>query len=510
MPQKRVLYFDNTHLAAYQVRNGAVLHEGDFVADESGLAAFGDYLRQHRRSLFMVLADVTEESFQTEDIPYSTGKDRRAILRRKLAQNFYGTPYTLGQSQGRLKSGRRDERMLLMALTQPQLLAPWVDALLHNKVFFTGIYSIAQIIADTLPPAGAGQSLLLLLTSAGLRQTYFTDGQIRFSRLTPLVHSDAESSAIAAATEAAKMHQYLTSQRLIEREKPLITRVLTDPGALAEMRRHCLDTANLRFEFADLLEAARRVGLRTLPGSSRADMLLCYLLARKSPAEQFAPPDQLGCYRLWQASFALKITGILVIASAMLFASHKGVEILQLRDAVELAQQEIRLNQDQYTLRMQALPKVPIGAEDLRALIARYAQVEQRSRGPTPLLAQISRSLDAFPPINIDRIEWAIAEQIPPASPASNAAQAVPAQMTSGPYAMATVSARLPGTMIGDQRGQLAMVADFARHLGTEADSFVTVLQQPVDTQSGKTLKSGDERSTPEAPRFVFRVARKL
>jgi hypothetical protein len=125
------------------------------------------------------------------------------------------------------------------------------------------------------------------------------------------------------------------------------------------------------------------------------------------------------------------------------------------------------------------------------------------------LLVQISQSLDAFPPINIDRIEWAIVEQIAPAG-VGNVAQPIPPPLMSGPHAQATVIARLPIAMIGDHRGQLSMVSDFAKHLGTTTDTFVTILQQPVDTQSGKMLKSGDEKSTPEAPKFIFRVTRKL
>ena len=221
MPQRRVLFFDNSRLTAYRVHGGAVLHEASFAADEAGLAAFGDYLQQHRPSLFLILADVAEESFQTEDIPYSTGKDRQAILQRKLAQHFYGTPYALAQSQGRLKSGRRDERMLLMALTQPQHLEPWIGVLLRNKAILAGIHSLPQTIAGVLPAKPSGQLLLLTLTHAGLRQTFFEDGQMRFSRLTPLIHDATDASAIAAASEAVKMHQYLASQRLIERDKPL-------------------------------------------------------------------------------------------------------------------------------------------------------------------------------------------------------------------------------------------------------------------------------------------------
>lgn len=514
MPQRRVLFFDNARLTAYRVQGGAVLHEASFAGDEAGLAAFGDYLGQHRRSLFLILVDTPEESFQTEDIPYCTGKDRQAILRRKLDQHFYGTPYALASSQGRLKSGRRDERLLLMALTQPQHFEPWLAALRDNQAILAGIYTLPQTIHGLLPARPTGQQLLLTLTHAGLRQTFFDDGQMRFSRLTPLIHDSADATALAAANEAVKMHQYLASQRLIERDKPLTTRLLVHPAEATAMRARCHSNTNLRFEIVDLLEEARRAGLHSVLGNSQADLLFCHLLVRKSPAAQFAQAEELGFYRLWQTRFGLKTAGALALASAVLFAAHHGLDLTQLQDDIGEARQQTRINQEQYTAKMQALPQIPISTDDLRALIGRYDQVALRAQGPAPLLAQISRSLDAFPLITIDRIEWAVVEQIMPSStnlPAAAQPQTpVPPHLMTGPYAQAVVSARLPIAMAGEHRGLLSMVTEFARHLGQSPGTLVTILEQPVDTQSGKTLKSGDERSTPEAPKFIFRVTRKL
>ncbi len=519
MPQRRVLFFDNSRLTAYRVHSGVVLHEAGFAGDEAGLAAFGDYLTRHRRSLFMVLADASEETFQTEDIPYSTGKDRQAIIQRKLAQHFYGTPYSLAVSQGRLKSGRRDERLLLMALTQPQHLEPWLDVLRARKAILAGVYSLPQTIAGFLPGKTSEQVLLLTLTRAGLRQTYFDAGQMRFSRLTPLIHDSADTSAIAAASEAVKMHQYLASQRLIQRDKPLTTRVLVHPAEAAAMRARCLSNSSLHFEFVDLLEEARRTGLRVALTHSQADMLFCHLLVKKPPAKQFAPPEELDFYRLWQTRFGLKVAGAFVLAGGLLFSANHGLDILTLQGEVEQTRQQNEANQAQYMAKMQALPKIPLGTDDLRTLIGRYDQVALRAQGPAPLLIQVSQSLDAFPAITLDWIEWGIVEQIGATSlNTANAAGVAPAQpqspvpphLMSGPYTQAIITARLPISMVGDNRGQLALVADFVKHLGQASNTLITILQPPVDTQSGKTLKSGDERATPEAPKFIFRVTRKL
>lgn len=512
MPQRRVLFLDNSQLTAYRIGGGSVARETSFCADAAGREAFGTYLAQHRGSVFLLLADIVEESFQSEDIPHSSGKDRNAIVRRKLAQHFYGTPLSLARSQGRLKTGRRDERLLLMALTQPQQFEPWLGILRDRQTILAGIYSLPQTLAGLLPKQAPPQLLLLTQTNAGLRQTYFVAGQLRFSRLTPLIRDSADSAALAAASEASKMHQYLATQRLIERDKPLLTWLLVHPAEAVAMRAHCPSSAGLQFEVVDLLEAARRAGLRSPLADSHAEPLFCHLLANNPPPEQFAPPEEREFYRLWQLNFGLKAASAVILAGGLLFAAHRGLDILSLQDATAEIAQQTQVAQGSYAAKMQALPKIPLGTDDLRLLVDRYDQVVKRAQGPAPLLGQLSRSLDAFPAITIDHLEWTIAEQLAPVQPDTSTQAQTPvlSNQAGGPYAQVTVAARLPIGMVGDHRGQLALVADFGKHLGMAPDTLVTILQPPVDTQSGKTLKSGDEKNTPEAPRFLFRLTRKL
>ncbi len=514
MTQRRVLFLDAAHLTAYRIGGGSVQPEGVFAADPAGLAAFGTYLTQQHRSVFMLLADVAEEGFQIEDIPNSSGKDRRAIITRKLAQHFYGTPYSIALSQGRLKTGRRDERLLLMALTRPQQFEPWLAVMHDTQAILASIYSLPQTILGLLPRQPPPQLLLLTRTHAGLRQSFFVEGQMRFSRLTPLPEGSADELAMASALQAMKMHQYLASQRLIERGKPLSTMLLAHPAQAAALRARCRDNAELRFEVLDLLETAKRVGLHSPLADSHAEALFCHLLARKPPAEQFAPPAERQFHRLWQTRYVLKAVSAVILAGGMLFAAKLGLEMLHTQNTIEQIQQQTRLDQQRYDATLQSLPKIPLSIDNLRALADRADQVAKRAQGPAPLLMQLSQSLDAFPNITIERLEWKITERIESA-PSVVAAGVVappplPANMANGPYAQAIVAAQLPISMAGNQRGQLALVADFIKHLGTAPDTLVTILQQPVDTQSGKTLKSGDEKSTPEAPKFSFRLTRKL
>lgn len=506
MPTRRVLFLDAAHLTAYQVGGGAVHAEGEFSADPPGLEAFGEYLARWRGSVFMLLADVAEEGFQLEDIPRASGKDRSALVARKLAQYFYGTPLTLAASQGRLKEGRRDERLLLMGLTRPQHFEPWLAVLRETESVLAGIYTLAQTIPALLPKDSPARLLQITLTRGGLRQTFFADGQLRFSRLTALATGSQEESAIATTIEATKMHQYLVGQRLIERGKPLTTRVLTHPLNISAMRARCRDSGELRFEFLDLPQEATRLGLRTPLADSRAEMLFCHLLAKRPPAEQFAPAAERQFHRLWQTRFGLKSLSGLILVGGLLFAAKQGVGMLQTQGAIDTIEQQTRQDQQRYDSALQALPKIPLSTENLRALVGRYEGVQMRALGPEPLLAQLSQSLDAHPAIALERVEWSIVEQLAPAAKG----EVPPPAMANGPYAQARIDARLPIAMVGDQRGQLTLVADFAKHLGATPATLVTVLQQPVDTQSGQTLKSSDENHTPEAPRFSLRLTRKL
>lgn len=517
MPQRRILFADGSSLRAFRSLRDTQQYEGRFVADNSGTEEFAAYLRQHRDSLFTLLVDVSEEGFQIENIPHCSGRDREAIVARKLAQYFYGTPLTLCSSLGRLKGGRRDERLLLMALTRPQQFDPWLDVMRNERVALTGIYSLPQVIGHLVAKDSSQPLLIITATHNGLRQTFFVGNQLRFSRLTTLATNSAEESAVAAAIEAGKMHQYLLSQRMTERNKPLATRMLVHPAQMTAMRTRCQDTAELHFDFVDLLQEAQRIGLRTPPSDSHAEPLLCHLLAKSPPQDQFAPPAARAYYRLWQTRFGIKAAAAVILTSALLVAGKQGLELgAQQQQSAEIRQQ-VRINQQHYDQVMQGLPRMPLSTESLRALVTMYDQVHLRATGPAPLLTQLSHSLDAFPPITLENLDWSVADTLLPSSITSTATGLrngkppdVPPHLQVGPYAHAVVTAKLPLSMIGDQRGQLKLVADFTQHMASQPDTLVSVVTPPVDTQSGKTLRSGDDNQSAEAPRFVFLLTRKL
>ncbi len=511
MATRCVLLLDPTGLSLYQAERKTVKIGEHFTPDEEGYGRFASFLRSHDKWLYALLSDIAEEGFQLEEIPYSSGNDRAAIIKRKLGQYYYGTPFSLARSEGRLKEGRRDERLLLMALTQPQTFEPWLQRLEDAKVALTGIYSLPQLAAQLLPNAANDQQLLIVPTPAGLRQIFFDHRLLRLSRQTPLATGSAHEVAMAAGIEAGKMHQYLSSQRLVDRSKPLAVRVIAHPEQIGTLHERCSDTNTLRFEIVDLIQESTRLGLQKNDAKLHAGMLFCHLLAQKAPTEQFASSAQRRFFRLWQTRFALKAASAIILASGLLFAFKQVLDTFNLQSATQQIEQQTRQDQQRYDATLQALPKIPMTTENLRALVTRFEAENRRAKGFVPTLMQLSQSLDRFPDISLDKIEWQIIEKLEAATistpyPSSTS----PASLGSGPFAQLSVNAQLPVSLASMQMAQIDRAHAFFKDLAQAPDTVIVVKQMPVDAQSTTTLKSDQERGTPEAPRFAFHLIRKL
>ncbi|MDK9724891.1 MAG: hypothetical protein OEL88_08355 [Sterolibacteriaceae bacterium MAG5] len=510
MMARRVLFLDSERLTAFLCRRGSVEREGTFAADGAGLAAFADYVAARRNSLFHILAEVAEEGFEHEDIPWVRGRDRIAVIKRKLAQYDYGTPLAVALSAGRRKTGRRDEAMLFAALTQPRHFEPWLEILRQGEAPLVGVFSLPQLapllLTGSRPPAPC--CLLITLTCGGLRQTYIEHGQLRFSRLTVPATGTAEETAAACAAEAAKIHQYLAGKQLLGHDGPLPVHLLVHPAQAGAFRLHCRDTRDLRFDTLDLLAEAGRLGLRTHLADSCSEALFAHLLVHRPPARQFAPSRERHFHRLGQLRQAVLGTGLAICAGGLLFAVQQSVARNDLAERSEILRRQAAADERRYQAVLQSLPPIPGTIENLRALVSRYEELQKRAVGPEPLYRRIGIALQDFPSIELDRLNWTVVNRVEDAFVGGDRVTAVPSA-DAGPYAVADIHGQLPMAMAADHRGQLEALHGFADRLRGLPGMQVRILSLPFDAESGKALKSGGSAAA-DVPRFALRVAQNL
>src|SRR5882672_11301153 len=172
---KRLCYFTSQRVITYLWAKGELHKEGVFDVGEKGAAEFSRYVAGAPGSLFYVLADMVEEDFFQENVPYVRGADRRALLARRLAQRYRDTTLAIPVSLGyENHAGRREERILYTSFTNAQQFQPWLSALRSHEARLAGVFSVAFVAASVGKRIGfkVPRYLMVSLQQAGLRQSY--------------------------------------------------------------------------------------------------------------------------------------------------------------------------------------------------------------------------------------------------------------------------------------------------------------------------------------------------
>jgi hypothetical protein len=519
MAAKRILLLDGPFLTAYHWSAGRIKVEGEFSHEPVGLEALAAYLDKNRTSLFYLLADIAEEGFQLEELPHVQGGDRSALLQRRLVQYYYNTPLSTAISLGRAKDGRRDEKLLFAALTRIETFTPWLDTLREAEAILVGVYSVPLVLAGCAPQlmGQGGPVLFVSLTRGGVRQSFFDQGKLHFSRLSQLATHSMDEIGRTSADDSAKIFQYLVAQRQIPRGAALRTMVLAHPGQISALQDFCRDTAELQFEFIDLVATARQQKLKDVPADSNADNLFIHCLATKTPPQQFAPANERRFYNLWRIRSALTSTAWVILAGCLLFAGKTTLNLYDLRDTTEATKALTASDTQRYNAILEGLPKISITPDNLRALSGRFETLQQRSPAMEPMLIYLSQALNEYPRIELTQLTWRIVDRLEGSDKVQKSVQqtagaVTPAAAAATGWVSVEIHAQLPLGLVSDQRAQLELIDSFAERL-RDPKTDVRVLRRPCDIESDKPLKStgkDGEAQPADVPKFALRIARPL
>lgn len=500
MSNRHLLYLDASGLRAWRWRAGRLQQEPFFSATEIGHSGFATWLTLHRGAHFTLVTDCVEEGFQIETLPYVVGTDRQALIVRKQAQLFYGSPFVTALSLGRERGGRRDERLLFAALTRPAMLEPWMERLRAADAVLTGITTTAFLVGELLQTQLRGYTRLLVvcLSPAGVRQTLFDEGRLRFSRLATTTDANTVSWELSIPFEVQKTYQYLVAQRIVTRGAALTVAVIGHPQEATALHAACKDGELLHYQILDLQTLADATGLNEPLMRSDALPALLHVAARRSTAQQFAPTKDRVNYRWWIAqrtAYAIGFVGLL----AMLGLAAKTM--LEARER-EAATTDIRLDARTRTLHFErllaSLPHLPATLESLRASVDQIESIDAQANGPAQGFIQISRVMDHHPQVQLQRLEWVIGTRVQRLVGEVNApaTQRPPPAMPAGiPVQESAYSLRLSARLLDDpplsQRETVeainTFVADIKREGGAQR---VTVLHMPFEFTSDRTLRN--------------------
>jgi len=474
--------------------------------DQAAPAAFGRLLAAHERTPVYVMADVVEEDFRAETLPHVMGAARRDMVARKLGQFFRTAPYRAAWLQGRAHDRRRDDQYLFLALNNGDLLRPFLETIESRRAPLAGIYLlpvVSQALVERLKPTAAGV-LLVSMQGGGLRQSFFVDGKLRISRLTPFDSAPEQPMGRLLAEEIEKSRLFLYNSRLFSRDAPLQAWVLDPTGALHAACAELPVDPNFSCSVLDREALVKVFGIPAADLPQDMDALLLCLLGRHPPECSLALPRQTRGFAYHRLRFATYGLAATFAAVAVVWSGYNLYARVDHADRAVLARREAARLQLQYQEAARRLPAAPTSAENMRTAVDAVDAVRAHARTPEAAMRAIGKTLTAYPNVDLTRLAWRHGAERP--ATGADTAQAGLAEWEE----VAEISAEIR-PFNGDYRAALRLIEHLAGSLrGQPGVAEVRIVELPVNLDPKSGLSGNTSDALDAAAAAQFKLALKL
>ncbi|MFZ3320916.1 MAG: hypothetical protein WA190_00990 [Usitatibacter sp.] len=533
---RHFLYLTNTRLVSLLASGRSIVSRREFAVSGAGAAAFERYLAQVPSTPLRIFTDLSEEDLRLDTIPHVGAGDRVAIVGRKLAQIYRNTPYRYAQVQGRETEGRRDDRVIYTAITNPEALRVWLEMIERLKVPLEGIYSAAVAsgaLLDELDLLFPHALLVTFTPGDAMRQTYFRDREIKFSRLTPIDLGEGQTLGGMIAEETTRTWQYLDSLRSFAHDDRLEVCVLVHRNDRANVESALRDFAQLQYRLLDMDEVAIKLGLKPPPLDSTAEEVMVHLFLLRKVPNHFATPEMRRYATHRSARILLTQLSACALAASVAWGAWNVWRIFQETESDQrVSQQVTALNRETDDI-LHSLPSFGVGGTTMRDAVTFYNGALRGYPTLTDFLLPISGVLRGYPDVKLTQISWLATDDPrvtprikattlrdpPPVKSASRAVTGTTSNAAAttedspnppfvgGRYEVALIEAtvRVPSN---DFRAARAEVERLAGEIGQVEGFRVDVVDSPLDTSPSLELQGHLLEREPSfmESRFVLRV----
>jgi hypothetical protein len=373
-------------------------------------------------------------------------------------------------------------------------------------------------------------TLLVTFTPGdAMRQTYFRDREIKFSRLTPIDPEEGQSLGTLISEETTRTWQYLDSLRHFGEEDRLEVCVMLHANDRVHVQPSLRDFAQIQHHILDMEQVAAKLGLRPAPLSSTAEEVFVHLFLLRPAPNHFASPEMRRFDTLRRARLALVRTSAAVVAACIGWASWNMSRALETDQEDRRVGQQIASLNREYDQITRTLPSFGVGGSTMRDSVAFYNATIRGFPNLTDFATALSGVVGRHAGVRIAQIAWiatddmnalpelaktALNDSMPVKAIEKTQTPAKPPQAASGAFstgryeiALVEGTVKVPGN---DFRGALDSVERLAADLRTLPGTHADVIESPLDLRSSAGIQGRHSDSDPRemAPRFVVRVVR--
>jgi len=527
---KRVLYFTGYRMVAQEWHGYKLESSVYFEPDEQGLDLFNAYLRSFHNEPVRLLVDLIEEEFRQITVPLLRGSDRQAILKRNYLKYFRNSKFRFAVSQSIEKKGRKEEKLLLLGLTNQLLLEPWLNIIDDTRTPLSGIISLPLLSENYISSLESDNTAIILVSQqvpSNLRQSVFIGGKLVLSRLVPIASFYQGDYATDVIRDIESTQRYLISQRLIERADTISIRIITNKRHVDKLTIKCSEEGYTDFQIRDVNQVLEKEKIEIPDQQDFSSGLFCYYASKKLIINHYAQAKEKKYYRHHIAGMILKATSMAFVATGIGLATTSAAKGWIYNSTVA----ETTLIEQKYKSKFNQLSDSRIDSTTSTSSMQQIVQAVETIQkkyidDPEEMFALISQDVSLFSDIRIKKIEWFIsnmsdAESVGEVSwgkakrkkikKKKKSSQKKPAKK--GYFEIAVVEGEFL-EFDGNYRYALSMVDDLEKAMTESGNYFsIEITKRPLDIEPDNNLSGdagiGRNNKLPTAE-LGFRVVREV
>jgi hypothetical protein len=412
---KRLFYFTGYRLSVMYWKGKELVGSSSFEPTGEGLENFRSYLLQTENIAGMFLVDVIEEDFRNEKIPHVTSRDRNAVISRLIDRYYRSSQdYCYSEVIGREKHGRKDDVVLIGAMTNPQLIQPWLSIIDECEVPLSGIWTLPIISKKLLKTIKAINGCVLLVSqqvNSNVRQTFFRDGKLISSRQSIINQDINDISNIGelAEPEVNRTIEFLRAQHLVSRDEIINLHVLGSEEQIESLQRSFVSSDYQTVTIHLVSELQDKLGLKNV-GGKFSDILFAWLCSSQVVAiSHYGEKRSFTRYQNKVIALALYVASMFVVVTTVLMTESNISDALEYEKSVALLKQEENNYKSLYAEKFKDFEGVFENAGVMNAAVQLADQIKVNSAtSPLDFLIKLSKMLNQENRggLYIDKIEW--------------------------------------------------------------------------------------------------------
>lgn len=412
---KRLFYFTGYRLSVLHYKGKELVGSSSFEPTDSGQDKFRDYLLQTPNIPGKFLVDVIEEDFRKEKVPHVGSRDRKSVINRLLDRYYRASKnYCYSEVIGREKEGRKDDVVLLGAMTNPKLMQPWISIIEECEVPLSGIWTLPLISKKILKTVKATSGAVLLVSqqvNSNVRQTLFRDGKLISSRQSIINQDINDISGIGnhAAPEVKRTIDFLRVKGLVAVDEVIDLHLIGNDAQLQSLRSSFISNEKQSVNIHRIADLNKKLGLKGV-GEKFSDEIFAWLcLSHNFFTSHYGERKLFVRYYNKLAATALYVASLMIVITAVLVTESNVLQAMEYEKSTTLLKQEEDNYKNLYAKKFEDFEDVFENAGLMNSAVELANRIKLNSAtSPLDFMITLSEILShkSIGTIYIDKIEW--------------------------------------------------------------------------------------------------------